>query len=672
MKKLLLILLLVGFITGVNGQTYLIENFNTGTMPPAGWTIDGYAAQWSINSGNSAGGIAPEAMFTYTQAIGTTRLISPTVDLTGLESITLEYRHFLDNYLASAYTLGIATRSGGNAWNTVLEIVPTGDIGPELKSMLIDNDDVGQSDFQFCFFINGNFYNLDYYYIDDIWLYIPVDLDAGLVAITTPDFIAEPAEISATVKNFGLNVITDLELSYQIDGGDAITTNLSGLELEFGESQHIVLDGMLDVPIGSYELQINIVNVNGTPDMDPSNDMLQKTVNKISYSVAHRPALEEFTSSTCGPCASFNAQFVPWCNTHEDEITLVKYQMNWPGNGDPYYTAEGGVRRNQYGVSWVPWTNLDGTYTDNNMGSINTMFQNSLTELGLVKVVGSHTLTGTVMDINVNIIPFTNMTNAKVYIVVFEYLTTQNATSNGETEFEHVMMKMVPNASGTSVNFEDRMPFNITETVDLAGTNVEEWDDLGVAVIVQDLASLYIYQSDYSLEDANYSNQAQLSEIMMDGTLLEGFDPDTYEYIITLPEGTTEVPEITVQTQNGEAFAIVVPANVLPGATTVDVFAEDGATKLTYTIQFDVDTDISESLVQAVRIYPNPSKGMVFISGADNATVTVYNTAGVVMAKYNQLPNGIIDLSRFDNGMYLLNIVIDNQTVLNKKINILK
>jgi hypothetical protein len=672
MKKLLLILLLVGFITGVNGQTYLLENFGAGTMPPAGWTIDGYAAQWSVASSSNAGGIAPEAKFSYIQAVSTTRLISPVIDLTGLESITLEFRHFLDNYLASAYTLGIATRSGGNAWNNVLEITPTGDIGPELKSLLINNDDVGQADFQFCFFINGNFYNLDYYYIDDIWLYIPMDLDAGLVAINTPEFIAGPSEVSATVKNFGLNVVTDLGLSYQIDGGDAITTNLSGLNLEFGESQTIALDGMLNLPIGTYELQINIVDVNGAPDMDPSNNMLQKTINMISYSVAHRPALEEFTSSTCGPCASFNAQFVPWCNTHEDEITLVKYQMNWPGNGDPYYTAEGGVRRNQYGVTWVPWTNLDGTYTDNNMATINAMFQNSLTELGLVKVVGSHTLTGTVMDINVNLIPFTNITNAKVYIVVFEYLTTQNATTNGETEFEHVMMKMVPNASGTSVNFEDRVPFNITETVNLAGTNVEEWDDLGVAIIVQDLASLYIYQSGYSLEDASYSNQAQLSEIMMDGMLLEGFDPDTYEYIVTLPEGTTEVPEITVQTENGEAFAIVVPANVLPGATTVDVFAEDGATKLTYTIQFDVDTDISEAPVQAVRIYPNPSKGMVFISGANNATVTVYNTAGVVMAKYNQLPSGTIDMSRFNNGVYLLNIVIDNQTVLNKKINILK
>ncbi len=36
------------------------------------------------------------------------------------------------------------------------------------------------------------------------------------------------------------------------------------------------------------------------------------------------------------------------------EYSLIKYQMNWPGNGDPYYTEEGGVRRDYYGVSSVP------------------------------------------------------------------------------------------------------------------------------------------------------------------------------------------------------------------------------------------------------------------------------------------------------------------------------
>jgi hypothetical protein len=672
MKKLLLTLLLVGFITGVNGQTYVFESFDGGTMPPAGWTIDGYASQWSISNTSSAGGTAPEAMFTYIQQTGTTRLISPAADLTGQQGVTLEFRHYLNNYIGSAYSIGVATQSGGGAWNTVLEINVVGNIGPELKSIMISNDDVGQSDFRFCFFVTGNLYNLEGYFIDDIWLNNPTSLDAGLLSITTPHFLSQPTEVATLVKNFGGNTITTLDMSYQIDGGEAIITSFSGLELKFGESQNFVLDGILNLPIDSYELQVNVINVNGGPDDDPGNDMLQKNINVISYSVPHRVLLEEFTSSTCGPCAGFNAQFVPWCNTHEDEITLVKYQMNWPGSGDPYYTAEGGTRRNQYGVTWVPWTNLDGTYTDNDMGTINTMFQNAITGLGLVKVVGSHTLTGTVMDINVNLIPFTNITNAQVYIVVFEYLTTGNAASNGETEFEHVMMKMVPNAMGTPVNLEDRMPVSINQTVDLAGTHVEEWGDLGVAVIVQNLSSLYVYQSDYTIENTNYSTDARLYEILVDGTPLEGFDPDTYEYIVALPEGTTEVPEITAQTQSGEAFAIVVPANALPGTTAIDVFAEDGATKLTYTIQFDVDTDISEAPVEAVRIYPNPSKGLVFISGANNATVTLYNSAGVAMAKYDQLPNGTIDLSRFDNGVYLLNIVIDNQKVLNKKINIVK
>ena len=187
MKKLLLILLLVGFITGVNGQTFVFEGFDEGTMPPAGWTIDEYAAKWSINNTSNAGGTAPEAMFTYIAQTGTTRLISPAVDLTGQQGVMLEFRHYLNNYIGSAYSIGVATQSGGGAWNTVLETNVIGNIGPELKSIMISNDDVGQSDFRFCFFVSGNLYNLEGYFIDDIWLNNPIDLDAGLLFINTPD-----------------------------------------------------------------------------------------------------------------------------------------------------------------------------------------------------------------------------------------------------------------------------------------------------------------------------------------------------------------------------------------------------------------------------------------------------------------------------------------------------
>ena len=654
------------------GQTYILEDFSANQMPPAGWTIDNNAAQWSINNGNSAGGIAPEGKFTWMNGTSTSRLISPAVDLTGLDMVSFQFMHYLDDYSGSGYSLGVATRSGGGDWNDVWTVNPTGNIGPVLVDFDITNDDVGQSDFQICLYISGNMYNLDYWYIDDIWLYLPLNLDAGLSAITTSSYLAGPTEVSGIIKNFGSSVITIAEICWQVDDGEIFTSFFDGLSLNFGDTYDFICDQMVDLPIGSYTLKVWIATVNGVQDDNPSNDMAEKNISFVSHTVQHRPCLEEFTSSTCGPCATFNTSFIPWCNTHEDEITLVKYQMNWPGNGDPYYTAEGGVRRNWYGVSWVPWTNLDGTYTDNNLTTINNMFNSSMDEPGLVKVIGSNTLTGTVMDINMTILAFADFSNVVIHIVVFEYLTTGNVGTNGETEFEHVMMKMVPDANGTTVSLEDRVPFSISETVDLAGTNVEEWDDLGVAVIVQDLDSKYIYQSDYTVEDGSFASDATLISLTVDGEPIPDFSPDVYEYTITLPSGTVEVPLVEATVNDPNALAIIVPANELLGSTTVDVFAEDLATYNTYTVYFDLGTGIVNSAIDAVCIYPNPTTGKVFVSGADNAQVKVYNTTGEIVASFSDLSLIMIDLSELPKGIYIMNIVIDDNTVLNKKISLMK
>lgn len=672
MKKLLLFALIIGFGLASSAQTYLLEDFSNGNMPPTGWSIDAFASQWSVESSNNAGGDAPEAMFSWTNGNSTSSLISPEIDLTGLETISLQFNHFLDDYSGSGYTLGVATRSGGGAWNDVWTVNPTGNMGPETISVEIDNDDVGEADFQFRIYINGNFYNLDYWYLDDIWLFLPLNLDATLSAITTATYLNGPTEVTGKIKNLGATTITDMEISWQADGVEPVNTTFSGLSVDFGQTYEFTCDGLVDLPIGSYDLMVTIETVNGVVDDDPENNMMEKTVNFVSYTVEHRPCLEEFTSSTCAPCASFNANFVPWCNDHEETITLVKYQMNWPGAGDPYYTEEGGDRRNMYGVTWVPWTNLDGTYTDNNMGIIQTMYDASMAEPGLISMAGTHTLEGTVMDIEVSMVPFTNMEDITVFIVVFEYLTEDNATTNGETEFEHVMMKMVPDAFGTDVTFEDRMPVTISETVDLAGTNVEEWDDLGVAVIIQDMGSMYIFQSGYTMEDAEYSDDAELTEIMIDGATLEDFSPDVYEYTVLLEEGTVEVPEVTVTTSDENALPVIVPASTLPGTTTVSVFAEDHASYLNYSITFDIDTDINENASKAVQVFPNPTTGKVVISGVEDAQVVVYNTAGAVMGVYENFDAGSLDLGHLEEGIYFLNILIDNQTILNKKVSILK
>jgi hypothetical protein len=672
MKKLYILTLLIGMSVMLFGQTYLFEDFSGGQMPPGSWTLDGIPAQWSINNGTTAGGTAPEGMFTYVQQVTTTRLVSPVVDLTGLTSVSFQFRHFYDDYTGAGPVVGVATRHGGGAWTSVWEINPPANVGPILVELDIANSDVGQADFQLCFYLNGNMYNVDYWYVDDIWLFLPLGTDGKLSMISTPTYVSGSTEVVAVVKNLGLNTINSVDLNWQADEGDIHTSTFSGLNLEYMQSIDFTSPDLFSMPIGSYNLKVWISGVNGAPDEDPSNDLKEKTISFVSNTTQHVPCIEEFTSSTCSPCASFHQTFVPWCNNHEDEIVLVKYQMNWPGAGDPYYTAEGGTRRNWYGVTWVPWVVFDGGFANTNVSEIQQKFDNSIVEPGLVDIASSFTLSGTVMNINATVLPYADFSNAVMHIVVFEYITTENVSTNGETQFEHVMMKMVPGANGTTVSLQDRVPFTLNETVDLAATNVEEWDDLGVAIIVQDLGNKYVYNTEYGVLDGSFANDPSLTSISVNGEAIPDFSPDVYEYNFTLPFGTTEMPAIEVESSDENAIKIIIPAYVLPGSAMVDVFAEDLSTHQSYTINFDISTGQNIQPYKTIHIYPNPTNGKVFVDGAEHTNVLVYSVTGSLIVEYNDFFTNMIDLSSLENGIYILQVVSEGTTVINKKISIMK
>jgi len=62
------------------------------------------------------------------------------------------------------------------------------------------------------------------------------------------------------------------------------------------------------------------------------------------------------------------------------------------------------------------------------------------------------------------------------------------------------------------------------------------------------------------------------------------------------------------------------------------------------------------------NIYPNPSTGFFNIDGAENATIAVYNTTGMLVAKYNNFNEKTIDLSKQANGIYFVRIISKNST----------
>ncbi len=674
MKKIYLLALMMSTMMWATAQTFIFEDFGGGTFPPSGWTIDAQSGNWSAQASANAGGSAPEARLNWSPQFNTTtRLISPAIDMTGYTSAKLMFKHYLDDYAGSGYSIGVATRSAGGAWNIVWSISPTGDVGPEERIVDVSNTNMGASDFQFCIYFSGNSYNIDYWYIDDVNLFVPYNLDAAMGAISTPTFVTGPSPVTGTFTNLGNTIITSAEISWKVSDDMVYTTSFDGISLDFSESYDFTCDDLFHFPINAYNLEVWVSAVNGVPDDNPGNDLKSKTVNVASYSYYHRPCFEEFTSSTCGPCATFNTSFNPWTQANANQITLVKYQMDWPGSGDPYYTAEGGVRRNYYGVSFVPWPQCNGAFVDYNIGAVQAAFDEAINKPGLARIAARHSMDGTVITVTANILPFSGFADARAHIIVIENTTTGNVASNGETEFHHVMMKMMPDANGTPLSMTDRIPVSITETYDLSGTNVEEFNDLSVVVIFQDYLTKEIFQSEYSVEDGLFAQEARCMEITVDGEPLAGFDPDVFDYTVVLPEGTTEVPVVAATGMDPNGTVIVEPTWELPGTTIVDGFGEDALTHARYNILFEIETGTGEGISQpAVRVYPNPAKDRLMISGAQNADIRIYSLTGQMIKAERSFQGSYVDISNLVNGVYTVQVVMKDHSIVNKKITVVK
>lgn len=654
----------------LHGQTFIWESFDAGQMPPPGWTIDALAAQWSVANSSAAGGLAPEGKFSYVQQNTTSRLISPEVDLSGFTTVKFSFRYFYDWYSNPAPKVGVATRSNNGSWNMVWESTPTGNVGPKQINLDINNTDVGQSQFQVCVYLAGNMYNLDYFHVDDLLLFNPLNNDAGLISLSlTPTYFSTPVDVEGTVMCFGNTTINNAEMQWQLNNGPVYTSFVGGLNLTLQQSIDFSCTDLLDAPIGQHYLKVWINKINGAPDDFRGNDTLTKTLYKICHVAPIRPLFEEFTSSTCGPCASFNNGFVPWCSTHEEDITLIKYQMNWPGSGDPYYTAEGGVRRTYYGVSAVPDLFCQGGNVATSMGEVQNAYDMAIQEIGMMKIASTHHFDNQTITVNANILPFTDIPGCRVHIVVMEKVTHNNARSNGETDFHHVMMKMVPGAEGTTVDFIDRVPFTVTETVDLTGTNVEEWDDLIVAVFVQHQASKKVYQSTYSVEDGVLATEARLSSLSHDSQPVTGFSPDAFTYEVRLPSGTTSIPVVTAEPMDTNATVIIVPAYELPGSATVDVFAEDLTTHNLYTVNFLIG-GVGTGILQTtpVTIYPNPARGILHIQNASGAAIQITSADGISIRSIASFHGTTLDINDLRPGLYLLNIERTDGSVVRKKV----
>lgn len=321
-------------------------------------------------------------------------------------------------------------------------------------------------------------------------------------------------DITFVVSNEGLKKLTSFDLVIECDGLNenirhSFTTDLLNLQA----AEFTIPVPFAFTNIGNHTLKIYTENLNGT-NAKNSGDPKYTSFTNDEFEVFDpenttrlMSIIEHFTASTCPPCAQVSPLMQPLYEGNIENLAVIKYPTNWPGNGDPYYSKDVADRVKTYNVTGVPAIFL-------NASKFNLTFKNLQPENFQQRITSVHnpgyaTINNPTykLDKNTRKINFSmdisnyapdvfNQKNTKIRVALIEFTTVKNASTNGETKFHYVFHEMIPNTKGipfTSKGKDDFQKVSIEHAIKTK--NIENIDNLGFVVFVQDDKDKTLLQS---------------------------------------------------------------------------------------------------------------------------------------------------------------------------------
>ena len=670
MKKSLFLILF--FLTSLsmmsqNGNVIFQESFDDDIL--SGWSItDGGAANWSLGKTNNAGGLPNELQLAWTPIFeGLTRVVSTTpINLEGIVTATLSFKHDVYVYEDCA-TIGFATSSdNGNTWNTAWSKTYY-ESDEYVVEEAFNSPDFGKDNVMLCLYFEGTTYNINFWYFDDILIVSHNQVDANLIGINNQEYtLFDENEISFTLQNTGANNIETFTASYTIDGEtvtETFNTNLASTE-----SKDFTFETKHFFELGSHQLSMEITSVNGISDENQANNDAEKEIVAAIGLADKIPMIEHFSSSTCGPCVEVNAGMEAFTNENEGKFTYTKYPLNWPGTGDPYYTSEAGIRKTFYNVTGVPQIFFDGIIDDSYAIEPEEL-EAKLATPSIVNIRGAFNMDGNTINVTADFMSYIDIDNMKAFISVNEKTTTKNVGSNGETEFHHIMMKMLEDADGNDINISAGDYQRFEFSYDMSTTNVEDINDLEVALWLQDTETKEIFNSRFAYEYTEHAYPVQNMKLEGDGNnnLVISWDApqndnasgyNVYINNVLAAENISELSYEHPLTETG--FYVVEIVTLYDDKTSVGIVKT-----------IDAVLNINENASENISIYPNPAKDVVKLSAisCQSSVVRIYNCLGMLVEEIDVNSGEIeINVSDYNSGIYFINVETSNGNIIKKMI----
>jgi hypothetical protein len=526
MKKLFTLIAMISIASlSLQAQPWN-ENFEDGNIP-AGWlnetvgSDDGFIVGSDLSSTYFP--IPPHTIY-----IGTNddecncdksedRLITTQYGIPADEVYTLSFAYYVTTDGAGAETASVSiSNDNGDTWTELTVLSPVAD-WTNVSYVLSDysGDSIMVA---FNYDDEGNWgWGL---MLDDISSTPLEDISAIAQEIMAPEiYTTEDGafEIAAYFTNNGIQEINSLQFHYQVDSETEVMEEITGLTIGTFETVLITSPTTYNAStLGNKNISVWATEINASAGT-MSNE-IESTVQFTDQSAIKVGLSETFTSNTCGPCAGFNPPYTSELtdlntNVLGSDYVAVKYQVNWPSPGnDVCYNSDVLDRRNYYNVNAVPTTLVESQENDYEYAgpavtwadaaeNVALQFQDlTASQHGWVSIDASVLWDNTSdIAIDVALTPKANFdasTQTLHVAVLNKYYTASEINpdgTNGETEWEWVVRKMLPDGEGTTLgalttgeteNFSFDYTFTIGDVTQMSYNLVNS--DVQVVAWVQD------------------------------------------------------------------------------------------------------------------------------------------------------------------------------------------
>jgi hypothetical protein len=491
MKKHLLALAILG--SGLASAQAWSENFSSAVPNalPVGWlqnNVDGLTVATNINTtwnfgtnawvswnytGDPHGKVAASTSWYASPGISNDWLITPAFTVPANSVLEFEATAveagFQDGFQVKISTTGTAV-ADFNANPTLLSVAQENVAWTNRSAAL--NTYAGQT-VRLAFVNNSNDKNR--LYMDNFAVLVPASNDGNVVSVTSLTRYMAGAglqTIGGVFKSKGFTPANNAELNYSVNNGAAVTQVFTfGTPLNYGQTANYAFTTQANLPVGTNKIKVWVTKVNTTNETNLLNDTAYAQVYVSSQSATRSILIEEWTSSTCNPCASLNSSFDPLLNSNNPntggDVNVVKYQVNWPSPGnDPSYNAHVLARRTHYGVNAAPTSIIDGKTEMNahSQAEIDAAkLEPAFADITATVSAKGSTLASAATSVvaSATIMPYLTIpanSPLRLYQAIVQYSYTYAASSTTQDAYYHVMRKMNPDGWGTPLNVTSGTP----------------------------------------------------------------------------------------------------------------------------------------------------------------------------------------------------------------------